>query len=121
MKEDIANDMKREVITDMKKGLSFMKISVLVMFVMSIIFTVAMIVIFIVKDSIPDTLVSSFFTFIGVEGGSMAIIKTVESYARKLKDIKQIEVDGKSLSEVVNDIVDIVEEDTSDSDIVDEE
>lgn len=65
--------------------------------VSAVLFTLVMVIVFIVKDSIPDTLCTCFFTFIGFECGAMATIKnTVERQEtrkweledRKLETIK---------------------------------
>lgn len=42
-------------------------------------FTVGMIVVFCFKDAVPDTLISEFFAFFGVEGGALGVIKVAET------------------------------------------
>lgn len=49
-------------------------------------FTIAMIVIFIKYQAVPDTLITSVFACFGAEGGFMAVIKTA-----KLKNEKEEE------------------------------
>lgn len=50
------------------------------------VFTIAMIVIFIKYQAVPDTLITSVFACFGAEGGFMAVIKTA-----KLKNEKEEE------------------------------
>lgn len=49
--------------------------------VMLILFTVAMIVIFCIKDSTPDALIVAFFGAFGLEGGCCAFIHKVKKDA----------------------------------------
>jgi hypothetical protein len=49
-------------------------------------FTIAMIVIFCVKDSVPDTLIDAFFGVFGIEGVLCAVITVVKTIMSKLLD-----------------------------------
>lgn len=44
-----------------------------------LLFTLIMIIIFCVKDSVPDQLIICYFGFWGVEGGALAWIKNVKT------------------------------------------
>jgi hypothetical protein len=57
----------------------FSKIVVISMFLSIWIFTVAMAMIFALKGSVPDALIYSFFGWMGIEGGALALIKNVET------------------------------------------
>lgn len=56
-------------------------------FVLLIIFTIANLIIFCVKGSVPDTLVTSFFTAFGAENGFMALIMIVKKFTEKKGDV----------------------------------
>ena len=51
-----------------------------------VIFTVAMIILFIMYQSVPDTLIASVFSVCGGECGAMAWIKTAKEKYREKKD-----------------------------------
>lgn len=51
-----------------------------------VIFTVAMIILFIMYQSVPDTLIASVFAVCGGECGAMAWIKTAKEKHREKKD-----------------------------------
>lgn len=61
-----------------------MDIVLLILGVAIFIFTVTMVVLFCVFQSVPDTLITSFFTCVGSEGGFMAVI----AVAKKIKENK---------------------------------
>ena len=61
------------------------------MFVSAGVFTVAMIVIYLITGSVPDTLVTEFFGFFKVEGGALGIIKVAETLYDLYKNKKQNE------------------------------
>jgi len=67
--------MKPEVL----KALRFSKKIVIFMFAQVIIFTVVMILIYLDRGAIPDTLVTEFFGFFRMEGGALGIIKVAET------------------------------------------
>ena len=69
--------------------------------IMILIFTVTMIVIFFMFQSVPDTLIVSFFGCFGLEGGYCAFIHKVKKEAKmKLGDVATDEGDSEE-SEVV--------------------
>ena len=57
---------------------SFSKSCVILMFFSVFLFTALMIIIFCVKNAVPDQLVLCFFAFWGVEGGALAWIKRIK-------------------------------------------
>lgn len=71
--------------------------------IMILIFTVTMIVIFFIFQSVPDTLIVSFFGCFGLEGGYCAFIHKVKKEAKmKLGEIDTATDEGDSEeSEVV--------------------
>lgn len=66
------------------KMIGVMNIILILMGLFLFIFTIAMIVIFIKYQAVPDTLITSVFACFGAEGGFMAVIKTA-----KLKNEKE--------------------------------
>lgn len=50
------------------------------------VFTIAMIIIFIKYQAVPDTLITSVFACFGAEGGFMAVIKTAKLKNEKEED-----------------------------------
>lgn len=62
-----------------KKSGTFSKIAVIICFVSAFIFAAAMVVVFLIKDNVPDTLIVSFYTFISAEGGALALIKVMKT------------------------------------------
>lgn len=54
-----------------------------------LIFTIIMIIVFCVKDSVPDELIIAFFAFWGVEGGAMAWIKNTDTKNLRKKSNKK--------------------------------
>lgn len=61
----------------------FMKRVVLVMILAAFIFTVVMIIVFVRTGLEPSTLIENVFRFLSVEGGAMALIKSVKTVAKK--------------------------------------
>ena len=71
-----------------KSKMRFSKKIIILMFATMIAFTVTMIVTFWRFQSIPDMLIEPFFSFFGIEGGALGIIKVAETVAEKW-DIKK--------------------------------
>lgn len=63
----------------MRKNKKFSKVIVASLLASVAVFTVAMAVIFCVKDSVPDSLIAAFFAFCGGEAGILGLIKRGES------------------------------------------
>lgn len=63
-----------------------MNIILILMGLFLFIFTIAMIVIFIKYQAVPDTLITSVFACFGAEGGFMAVIKTAKLKNEKEED-----------------------------------
>ena len=61
----------------------FMKCVVGLVILAAFIFTVVMIAVFIRTGSEPSTLIENVFGFLSVEGGAMALIKSVKTVAKK--------------------------------------
>lgn len=61
----------------------FSKKIVVLMFASMIIFTCVMVVTYWHKGGIPDALIEPFFSFFGIEGGALGIIKVAETLAEK--------------------------------------
>lgn len=57
------------------RRLKFSKRIVLCLLLSVLIFTVTMIVVYIVKDGVPDSLITSFYAFAGGEAGFLGLIK----------------------------------------------
>lgn len=72
---------------DIIKALRFSKIVVILMLASVFAFTVGMILIFIFKDSVPDTLITEFFGFFKIEGGITGIIKIAETIIETIMNI----------------------------------
>ena len=68
-----------------KKKIGTMDIILVIIGVSALAFTVVMIWIFTVHDSVPDTLITCFFAFIGGECGAMALIKTAKERRQERK------------------------------------
>ena len=68
-----------------KSKMKFSKKIIILMFATMILFTVTMIVTFWRFQSIPDALIDPFFSFFGIEGGALGIIKVSEVIAEKLE------------------------------------
>lgn len=70
--------------------MKFSKACTTLMLFSVLIFTIIMIIVFCVKDSVPDELIIAFFAFWGVEGGAMAWIKNTDTKnIRKKSDKKE--------------------------------
>lgn len=61
----------------------FMNRVVIVMILAAFIFTVVMIFVFVRTGSEPSTLIENVFRFLSVEGGAMALIKSVKTVTKK--------------------------------------
>ena len=61
----------------------FMNCVVIMMILVAFIFTVAMICVFLRTGSEPSTLIENVFRFLSVEGGAMALIKSVKTATQK--------------------------------------
>ena len=61
----------------------FMKRVVFTMILAAFVFTVVMIIVFVRVGSEPSTLVENVFRFLSVEGGAMALIKSVKTVTKK--------------------------------------
>lgn len=68
-----------------KSKMKFSKKIIILMFATMIVFTITMIVTFWRFQSIPDALIDPFFSFFGIEGGALGIIKVSEVVAEKLE------------------------------------
>ena len=62
-----------------KKKPRYSKVIVAILLASVAVFTIAMTVIFCIKDSVPDTLVGAFFTFVAGEAGVLGLIKHAET------------------------------------------
>lgn len=69
----------------MEQPTKFSKKCVIAMFLSIYIFTMLMVVTFLVKGAVPDELIIAYFAFWGIEGGAMAWIKNVETKKKKSK------------------------------------
>lgn len=65
-----------------KKKMGTMDKILLTMAILLIVFTIAMIVIFCKFQTVPDTLITSFFASFGAEGGFMAVIMVAKTIKR---------------------------------------
>ena len=61
---------------------------VIAMILAAFIFTVVMIFVFVRTGSEPSTLIENVFRFLSVEGGAMALIKSVKTVTKKRSDIE---------------------------------
>ena len=64
----------------------FMNRVVIAMILAAFIFTVVMIFVFVRTGSEPSTLIENVFRFLSVEGGAMALIKSVKTVTKKRSD-----------------------------------
>ncbi len=71
-----------------KSKMKFSKKIIILMFITMIIFTVTMIITFWRFQAIPDMLIEPFFSFFGIEGGALGIIKVSEVIAEKMETKK---------------------------------
>lgn len=75
----------------------FMNRVVISMILAACIFTVTMIIVFVRTGSEPSTLIENVFRFLSVEGGAMALIKSVKTVAKRSSDIqRENELDGNA-------------------------
>lgn len=70
---------RKKVIYDKKVSGLFMKRVVFTLILAAFIFTVVMIFVFLRMGSEPSTLIENVFRFLSVEGGAMALIKSVKT------------------------------------------
>lgn len=63
----------------MKQPTKFSNKCVIAMFLSIYIFTMLMVVTFLVKGAVPDELIIAYFAFWGIEGGAMAWIKNCKT------------------------------------------
>ena len=75
-----------------KKKRKFSKIVVVVLLASVAMFTVAQTIIFCVKGSVPDSLITAFFGFAAGEAGFLGLIKHGE--AKYTKDSKETKAEG---------------------------
>lgn len=68
-----------------KNKMKFSKKIIILMFVTMILFTITMVVTFWRFQSVPDMLIEPFFSFFGIEGGALGIIKVSENIAEKIE------------------------------------
>ncbi len=68
-----------------KSGMKFSKKIVITMFATMMLFTLMMTVTFWRYQAIPDALIEPFFSFFGIEGGALGIIKVAEVAAEKFE------------------------------------
>ena len=61
----------------------FMKKVVFAIIFAAFVFTVTMVVVFVWTGAEPSTLIENVFKFLSVEGGAMALIKSVKTVAKK--------------------------------------
>lgn len=59
------------------------------MFLSIYIFTMLMVVTFLIKGAVPDELIIAYFAFWGIEGGAMAWIKNCKTKKKKSKENKK--------------------------------
>lgn len=76
-------------------------------FISAIVFTICMIIIFIIKDSIPDTLCTCVFGFIGFECGAMATIKGT----KERQETRRWELEDRKLDKMQTNLERMVTED----------
>lgn len=71
-----------------KSKMKFSKKIIILMFSTMITFTITMIVTFWRYQAIPDSLIEPFFSFFGIEGGALGVIKVSEVIAEKMENKK---------------------------------
>ena len=67
----------------------FMNRIVVAMILAAFIFTITMIVLFARTGSEPSTLIENVFQFLSVEGGAMALIKSVKTFTKRKDSDKE--------------------------------
>jgi len=82
--------MKKEKEKNKVAG-QFMKRVVFTTILAAFIFTVTMIIVFARTGSEPSTLIENVFQFLSVEGGAMALIKSVKTVAAKKNENEEDE------------------------------
>lgn len=76
-----------------KQAIRFSKKIVVVMFASAFVFAAAMIATHYITGSIPDTLVTEFYKFLGIEGGALCAIKIAETIVDKVfEKIKEFQI-----------------------------
>lgn len=66
--------------------MKFSKKCVIAMFLSIYIFTMLMILTFLIKGDVPNELIIAYFAFWGIEGGALAWIKKLETKKSKSKE-----------------------------------
>lgn len=69
--------------TTEKKKIGTMDLILIIIGILTLIFTVTMIWIFIVQGAVPDTLITCFFAFVGGEAGIMGWIQNTKKKYKK--------------------------------------
>lgn len=83
MTAELFEDTAENIMKHINKSGLFMKRVVFTMILAAFIFTVVMIVVFLRVGSEPSTLIENVFRFLSVEGGAMALIKSVKTVKGK--------------------------------------
>lgn len=81
--------------SELRRAVRFSKRVVIFMLAGVGIFTLAMTVIFCVTGDVPDTLITEFFGFFGVEGGVLGVIKVAESAIERIQGVRQSRTDER--------------------------
>ena len=68
-----------------KQKMKFSKKIIILMFATMILFTLTMVITFWRYQSVPDALIEPFFSFFGIEGGALGVIKVSEVVAEKFE------------------------------------
>lgn len=80
----------------------FMKRVVFTTILAAFVFTVIMIIVFMRTGSEPSTLIENVFQFLSVEGGAMALIKSVKTLAKKKEESENQQEEKPGESEEVS-------------------
>ena len=67
-----------------KEKLKFSKKIIILMFASMFIFTIVMILTYWFCGGVPDSLIEPFFTFFGLEGGALGVIKVSETITENI-------------------------------------
>ena len=77
---------KQQRIRRRKPRYHAMDVILAIMAVLLIAFTVAMIILFVKYQAVPDTLITAFFSAFGAEGGFMAVIMVAKKLTENKND-----------------------------------
>ena len=89
------SDEEPDIETKLKNELGMMDRILIILGIFLFFFVVTMIVIFCLKDSVPDTLIASVFAVCALEGGCMGWIKTTKDRIReKLEESEALRKGG---------------------------